>query len=77
MPHDDARKGEARKAAAEAGLNSLSEADLGLLAKSLDANRTLSRRLPGNLHWSEEIAPVLRLEDLGPRGQTPSGEGDA
>ena len=66
MPHDDARK-----AAVAAGLNGLTEADLGLLAKSLVANRALSRRLPQDLHWSEEIAPVLRLEDRGARGDAP------
>ena len=39
MPHDNARR-----AAVVAGLNGLTEADLGLLAKSLEANRTLGDR---------------------------------
>jgi hypothetical protein len=62
---------EARRAATVAGLTSLTEGDLALLAKSLDANLVLSQRLPLDLHWSEEIAPVLRLVDKGPRGDEP------
>ena len=64
MPHDDARK-----AAAAAGLTRLTDADLALLARGLDANRALRKRLPTDLHWSEEIAPVLRLDDAGQRGE--------
>lgn len=58
-----------RAAAEAAGLDRLSEADLRLLEKSLEANRTLAKRLPKDLHWSEEIAPVLRLRDRGERGR--------
>jgi hypothetical protein len=57
-----------KSVAASAGLDRLSEADLRLLAKSLEANRALVKRLPKDLHWSEEIAPILRLADEGPRG---------
>lgn len=64
---------EAHRAAAAAGLDRLTDADLALLTKSLDANRTLRQRLPADLHWSEEIAPVLRLADMGQRGKTPTG----
>ena len=58
-----------KAAAKAAGLDRLTEADLLLLAKSLEANRALMQRLPKDLHWSEEIAPVLRLRDKGERGQ--------
>ena len=61
------RKNE-RGVADHAGLRKLTESDLGLLAKSLEANRSLVAGLPRNLHWSEEIAPVLRLQDKGARG---------
>ena len=69
MSNDDARR-----AATAAGLDRLTEADLALLAKSLDANRTLQRAAARDLHWSEEIAPVLRLADTGPRGEKPVTE---
>ena len=57
-----------RRAAAAAGLERLTEADLDLLARSIVANREMISRLPRDLHWSEEIAPVLRLRDQGVRG---------
>ena len=63
MERDDGRG-----AAERAGLFRLTDADLALLAKSLEANRILAERLPKDLHWSEEIAPALRLEDKGVRG---------
>ncbi len=63
---------EAHRAAAAAGLNHLTESDLAWLAKSLDANRALRARLPKDLHWGEEIAPVLRLADKGARGDQPA-----
>lgn len=50
-----------RQAAEAAGLPHLTDGDLALLAKSLEANRALAKRLPKDLHWAEEIAPVLRL----------------
>ena len=62
-----------RRAAAAAGLTRLTDADLALLAKSLDANASLATRLPKDLHWSDEIAPVLRLADAGPRGENGGG----
>ena len=71
MTRDDARK-----AAADASLYRLTDADLDLLAKSLAANAQLSVRLPKDLHWSEEIAPVLRLQDKGARGLSDGNGGD-
>lgn len=65
MQQDDVRR-----AAVAAGLDRLTEADLQLLARSLAANSALSARLPKDLHWSEEIALVLRLHDRGVRGET-------
>ena len=59
---------DARKAAAAAGLHRLTEPHLDQLAQCLVANTKLMRQLPKDLHWSEEIAPVLRLADAGPRG---------
>ena len=63
------KRDDARTAAATAGLHQLTDADLDLLAKSQAANAQLNARLPKDLHWSEEIAPVLRLNDRGPQGQ--------
>ena len=69
MQEIDVSETDPKAAARVAGLNRLTESDLRLLAKSLDANRALVQRLPKDLHWSEEIAPVLRLANKGERGQ--------
>ena len=61
-------RGDVRAVAAKAGLHKLTEDDLRLLSKSLAANAKLAGHLPKDLHWSEEIAPVLRLQDKGVRG---------
>ena len=67
------QRDDVRRAATDAGLDKVTEADLALLARSLEANQALGQRLPKDLHWNEEIAPVLRLEDNGPRGEGVEG----
>ena len=68
---------DARRAAIAAGLSRLTDSDLALLAKSLASNTVLAARLPADLHWSEEIAPALRLADRGPRGEAGRKDTDA
>ena len=55
------KKIQAQHAASAAGLTRLEEAHLGQLARSLESGGELSGRLPKDLHWSEEIAPTIRL----------------
>jgi hypothetical protein len=61
-------KTQAQRTAAAAGLTRLEDAHLGQLARSVEAARELSDRLPKDLHWSEEIAVVFRapLPRVGP-----------
>ena len=54
-------KKQAQETAVAAGLTRLEDAHLGQLARSVEAARELSDRLPKDLHWSEEIAPTIRL----------------
>lgn len=53
-------KKQAQKTASAAGLTRLEEAHLVQLARSVEAARELSDRLPKDLHWSEEIAVIFR-----------------
>jgi hypothetical protein len=52
---------ETRRLAEAAGLARLDDRYLAQLAHSVASGRELSGALPKDLHWSEEIAPTIRL----------------
>jgi hypothetical protein len=50
-----------REIAAAAGLTALDGKHLAQLASSVASGRELARKLPKDLHWSEEIVLTFRL----------------
>lgn len=54
-------KTELRRIAAAHGLNRLTDRHLEQFAESLRNNAALAKRLPKDLHWSDESALVFRL----------------
>jgi len=54
-------KAQVCRVAMAAGLKLLDERHRNQLARSIESARELSGKLPKDLHWGEEIAPVFRL----------------
>ena len=54
-------KDETRRIAAVHGLTKLADAQLEPFAASIENNARLVAGLPGDLHWSDEPAHVVRL----------------
>ena len=52
---------DARRVATDAGLPWIDDLQLAQFARGLMATRDLAARLPKDLHWSEEPAPIVTL----------------
>ena len=55
----------AKEIAAAEGLAKLDEKQLTQLAQGIASARELAQKLPKDLHWSEEIALIVRLPPSG------------